>query len=204
MLASTQTQGRGLDGFQKSYPDHKSAEIAWSAHVRHITYGKGPWVVFLGRKPGVFTNVWVFSSRTTPHPSLITFSSTELELSVKGHAHAVFRSCSSISEGQVKYQHFAKQVAEMFAGPDPFPRTGSLTLRPREATPVIQAIVPPLPTRDTPLPLASQSAGPSGLGSKRNASDSFTPPVRSSKTPRPSDGWFVAHHAVLPGVYYGV
>ena len=188
----------------KSFPDRKTAETAWIAHVRHKTYGKGPWVVFLGRNSGVITNVWVPSSYNAPHYVLTQFFSTELELSVKGHAGAVFRSCSSISQGQVVYQRFAKRVVEFFANPDPFSDANDLTPQPREPTPAIQAIAPALAPRHPPLPLTSESAGPSGLGSKRNASGSFSPTLRNSKAARPSDGWFVAHHAVLPGVYYGV
>ena len=75
----------------------------------------------------------------------------------------------------------------------------------REVTPAIEAIAPALAPRHSPLPPTPQVAEWSGLGSKRNASESLlTPPLRKSKTARPSDGWFVAHHAVLPGMYYGV
>jgi hypothetical protein len=54
-----QTQGYS-EGFQKTFPTRDSAAAAWSAYVldkTYPTYGKGPWVVYLGRKPGVFTKV---------------------------------------------------------------------------------------------------------------------------------------------------
>jgi len=54
-----QTQGH-KEGFQRFFPTRDSAMAAWSAYNRDKTYpdyGKGPWVVFLGRKPGVFTKV---------------------------------------------------------------------------------------------------------------------------------------------------
>ena len=54
-----QTQGYS-EGFQKTFLTRNSAETAWIAYTQDRTYpdyGKGPWVVFLGRKPGVFTKV---------------------------------------------------------------------------------------------------------------------------------------------------
>ena len=211
MLASAQTKGYGSNASQKVFPDRLAAEVAWTAHVQHITYGKGPWVVFLGRKSGVMTKVFVFSP-DTPLRSVLTYpSSAELEFSIKGHACAIFRPCSSISDGHVKYQIFAKQVTEWFADLDSSSDTNSSTLQPRggvtcrEATPAVETIAPALVPRHYPRPLTPQVAESSASGSKRNASDSsLTSPLRRSKAARPSDGWFVAHHAVLPGVYYGV
>ena len=58
-LAAFQTQGFS-DGFQKAFPDHGSAEDAWSAFIRDGTYpdyGRAPWVVFIGRNPGVFSRM---------------------------------------------------------------------------------------------------------------------------------------------------
>lgn len=58
-LAAFQTQGFS-DAFQRLFPDRDSAEIAWSRFVRDGTYpdyGRGPWIVFLGRKPGVFSKM---------------------------------------------------------------------------------------------------------------------------------------------------
>lgn len=168
--------------------------------------------MFLGRKSGVMTKVFVLSPYTPLHSVLTYVSSSELEHSIKGHACAVFRPCSSISDGHVKYQLFAKQVAEWFVdsdllsdtnSPTPQPRVGGITRR--EATPTIETIAPALVPRRSPPPLTPQVAESSTSGSKRNASDSsLTSPLRRSKAARPSDGWFVAHHAVLPGVYYGV
>jgi hypothetical protein len=54
-----QTQGFS-DPFQRVYPNFESAESAWNAYIRdkiYPDYGKSPWVVFLGNKPGVFTKV---------------------------------------------------------------------------------------------------------------------------------------------------
>ena len=57
--AALQTQGFS-DGFQRVYPDHELAEAAWNAYTRdgiYPDYGKSPWVVFLGRKPGLIERV---------------------------------------------------------------------------------------------------------------------------------------------------
>jgi len=54
-----QTQGHS-DAFQRVFPDFDTAKAAWLAYVEdqvYPDYGKGPWVVFLGRRPGVFTRV---------------------------------------------------------------------------------------------------------------------------------------------------
>ena len=48
--------------FQCTYPDRASATAAWEAYQQDGIfpgYSKGPWVVFLGRKLGVFERVWV-------------------------------------------------------------------------------------------------------------------------------------------------
>lgn len=57
--AAMQTQGYS-DAFQRTYPSYELAEAAWIAYTRDGTYpdyGRGPWVVFHGRKPGVFERV---------------------------------------------------------------------------------------------------------------------------------------------------
>jgi hypothetical protein len=59
LSAAMQTTGFS-DAFQRCYPDRESARAAWTAFTIHgiyPDYGKGPWVVFLGRKPGVFVRV---------------------------------------------------------------------------------------------------------------------------------------------------
>ena len=50
-----QTQGYS-DNFQRVYPNHESAEAAWKAFKQEGIfpgYGKSPWVVYIGNKPGV-------------------------------------------------------------------------------------------------------------------------------------------------------
>lgn len=58
---SAAIQSQGFSGaFQRVYPDHESATEAWEAYQRDGTfpgYGKAPWVVFNGRKVGVFEHV---------------------------------------------------------------------------------------------------------------------------------------------------
>lgn len=57
--AAMQTQGFS-DAFQRVYPDRTSAEAAWNLYCADGTYpdyGKSPWVVYNGRRPGVFDKV---------------------------------------------------------------------------------------------------------------------------------------------------
>ena len=59
LIAITQTQGFS-NAFQRTYPDYASALAAWNAFTRdgiYPDYGRGPWVVFLGRKPGLIERV---------------------------------------------------------------------------------------------------------------------------------------------------
>ena len=57
--AAFHTQGFS-DAFQRAFPSRDSAEAAWSAYTRDGTYpgyGRGPWVVYHGQRPGVFTKM---------------------------------------------------------------------------------------------------------------------------------------------------
>lgn len=48
------------DNFQRVYPNYESAEVAWIAFRRagiFPDYGKAPWVVYIGNKPGVAVKV---------------------------------------------------------------------------------------------------------------------------------------------------
>jgi hypothetical protein len=48
------------DAFQRAFPNHEVAEAAWVAFMRDGTfpdYGRSPWVVYFGRRLGVFTRV---------------------------------------------------------------------------------------------------------------------------------------------------
>ena len=59
VLAAMQTQGYS-DNFQRVYPSRESAEAAWRAFQQTGTfpdYGKGPWVVYIGNKPGLAIKV---------------------------------------------------------------------------------------------------------------------------------------------------
>ena len=128
----------------------------------------------------------------------------ELKASVKGYHGAIFRSCSSVTEGQIKYHLFAKRVARMFAGPDLFPTMPQqLEGRDFHGTVAADQRIAPIPV--TPKHLPPQVAESSNTASKRNASySSLASSVRKLKVSRPSDGWYVAFNAVLPGTYYGM
>lgn len=52
------------DGYQRVYPDRASAEAVFNRFENegiYPDYGKAPWVVFLGRKVGVITKMYVIS-----------------------------------------------------------------------------------------------------------------------------------------------
>jgi len=106
---------------------------------------------------------------------LTQLSSTELEASVSGYTGAIFRSCHSITEAQIRFRLFIAKVTKWFAGPDPFPGVGNLMMEieiessdedydnrsddegDEEMEPEPQPVTPePLIPR---LPLASQAGG---------------------------------------------
>ena len=99
----------------------------------------------------------------------------------------------------------------MFTDPDIFSGVDGLMPQPEggddscEVKSAIQPIVPvPAVQKHFPPPLAPQTAESSKSAGKRNASGSLpTSPLRKYKLSRPGDGWYIAHNAVLPGVYYG-
>jgi len=138
--------------------------------------------------------------------------SSELEACVKGYEGSIFQSCSSVAEGKIKFQIFVERVAQMFAGPDMFAGVEGLMSQQLEegdlrgTTPATRLIAPvpvvPIHSLPAPTPLVAES---SRSASKRNASGSLPAPLSQRlKVTRPGDGWYVAHNAALPGVYYGV
>ena len=134
-------------------------------------------------------------------------SSTEIECSVKGYDGAVFQSCSSPAEGNIKFRLFAERVGQMFAGSDPFSGITGMMSRPEgchEATPQPVSSVPSIPKRSELL-LTPKVAESSKAASKYKPSgSSHVSPLQDPKVCRPGDGWYVVHNAVLPGVYYGM
>ena len=137
--------------------------------------------------------------------------STELECSVKGYDNAVFYTCSSTIQGNIKFQLFTERVARMFTGSDPFPVPDCTTRQPERGN-VHQTMPPVQPTtsvvvveKPPRLPLVPQVAESSSSASKRSASgSSLVLPSRRYKVSRHNDGWYVVYNAVLPGVCYGV
>lgn len=59
---------------------------------------------------------------------LTQLSSTELEASVSGYTGAIFSSCPSITEAQIRFRLFIARVTKWFAGPDPFSRVDNLIM----------------------------------------------------------------------------
>jgi len=192
------------DGYQRVYPDRVSAEAAFTRFENegiYPDYGKAPWVVFLGRKVGPVTKMYVFHH--LQRRSIFSQPpSTELESSVKGFSGALFYSCSSQSEAEIKFELFSQTVTLMFAdSPDPFSVVGG-GLIPRQGGDVFTD--PPI---GTPAPAPQPVAGPSTSRSSRTgkAVDYRTPtPHHAMGTAISNEGWFVAFNAVIPGVYYGV
>jgi hypothetical protein len=99
----------------------------------------------------------------------------------------------------------------MFADPDLFSGVDGLMPQleggddSRGAKSAIRSIAPvPEVQKHFPPPLTPQTAESSKSAGKRNASGSLpASPQRKFKLSRPGDGWYIAHNAVLPGVYYG-
>jgi hypothetical protein len=138
-------------------------------------------------------------------------SSSELEACVKNFDSPVFRSCSSVAEGKIKFELFTEKIAQMFSGPDPFSGVAGLLLRkleegsPHKVVPAVQSITPvPVVPKHSPSPRSPQVAESSNSASKRRASGSLLGSLQKARASRPGDGWYVAHNAVIPGVYYGV
>ena len=74
VLAVLETVGT-KDGFQRAYPDRGSAEAAFElfkSEQVYPDYGKAPWVVFLGRRTGVVTKMYVFLLFVAKIPNLTT------------------------------------------------------------------------------------------------------------------------------------
>ena len=99
----------------------------------------------------------------------------------------------------------------MFARPDPFSGADALTLKQEEidrqpAVPVTQPTTPVLEFAKLPLAprvietqntTADIVVGPSKFASNRDSGKSLC----ISNVSRRAGGWFVAYHAILPGVY---
>ncbi|KAF9789421.1 hypothetical protein BJ322DRAFT_1105268 [Thelephora terrestris] len=190
------------DAFQRAFPNRGAAEAAWLAFMRDGTfpdYGRSPWVVYFGRRPGVFTRV------------------TEIEGSIKNYTGALYQSCSSITEGKIRLQLFAQRAAHMFCGRDPFSSVADLMslsddgdgnsdddgngeqeigMAARSCTPVLV-----MPT----ISLAPEPANPSGPASNDIAESSkSTSDPKGAGSSHPGEGWYVVYHGALPGVCFGV
>lgn len=134
---------------------------------------------------------------------LIRLSSSELECSIRGFGGAIYRCCSSVTRGKIKFDLFSQQLAHMFADRDPYSSVDLLVLEAEEFS-IQQQIAPPEPPA-TPvpeaqrLPLAPQVESWNAASSCDGAGRLGGP-----SSPRNGDGWYVAYRAILPGVYYGV
>ena len=135
----------------------------------------------------------------------------------------MFRPCSGLSEGKIKFELFAQRVALMFAdSADPFsavdvllPRQGEDVVMHPQGEDVVMSHegedIPTGPPVTTTIPTPQPIAGPSTSRTSRTGKavdyGILTSALSShhiTGTPVPNQGWFVAFNAVLPGVYYGV
>ena len=146
-------------------------------------------------------------------------SRTELECSVKGYDGALFRSCSSVAEGKIKFRLFTERVSRMFSNGDPFANVDGLVKQEdTEGEPPAAQNIAPVPVdrklRPRPrVPEPSQVSEPSQTPEPSSATaDNFARPspapgcdragrASGSGSLHRTEGYYVAFRAVLPGVY---
>ena len=141
---------------------------------------------------------------------LTQLSRSELEACVKGHVNAVFRSCSSLTDANIKFQLFTQRVVDMFAGPGPDPFSDANALAPTPArgelqeTPTVRSAIPTpiVPKYLRYVPQVAESSK-SALKQRADSGSSLVSPMRCLKIPLPGDGWYLVYNGVLPGVYCG-
>ena len=137
----------------------------------------------------------------------------ELERSVSGDSGAIFRSFSSLTEADTKFDLFIQSITEMFANVvDPFSASGPPTLLPaRHApqAPVVEPVSLPLVARGPPE-TAPQVAGPSTHRTVTVQNEQALGPIAKSilrrvraGAPGKTDGWYVVFHGAVPGVCFG-
>jgi len=110
-------------------------------------------------------------------------------------------------EGVIKFWLFAEQVGQMFAGSDPFSGTTGTISRPEgchEVTPQPVSPVPIIPKRSELLLMPRVAESSKAASKYKPSSLSYVSPLQNPKVCHPGNGWYVAHNAVLPGVYYGM
>lgn len=131
--------------------------------------------------------------------------STDLESSIKGFSGAIFHSCTSESEGKIRFELLLQRVSLMFKTDDPFAGVGTLMSHQDDG----MSIEPPV---STPTPTPQPAIGPSNSQSQwtviiANSQPSTSAPSshRAAKATRliSNQGWFIAWNAAIPGVYYG-
>ena len=136
------------------------------------------------------------------------FSRTELECSVKGYTGAIFQSCSSLADANIRFQLFSQRVAQMFTGLDPFSGVANFVPPPvggndLQEIPAVQATTPTQIASHNLPPAPQVAASPKSAIKRNDPGPSLVLPACRLKNPQPGDGWYIVYKGVLPGVYYG-
>ena len=94
----------------------------------------------------------------------------------------------------------------MFEGGEPFSTVGMFAPRQGEGMAVDLPVNPPAPISQPVAGPSSSRLSPSVVKIDSEPSTSIPSSRRAMKAvrPDPTEGWFVAWNAVLPGVYFGV
>lgn len=142
---------------------------------------------------------------------LIQPSRSELESSVKNYRGALFRSCSSVVEGNIRMQLFIQHVTKWFANADPFSEASALVAHSNpsaegdhlQESPVRSA-TPTQTFREYYPPQVAGFSGSARPGRESPPTSSFCTCRLRFGTPHPSEGWYVVYHAAIPGIYQGL
>lgn len=97
----------------------------------------------------------------------------------------------------------------MFAGSDPFSAVAGMMSQQEgryRTMPTTRSATPALPTLEQSGPSFTPQVAESSKAAWKHKASGFSSvqPLESLRLSRPGDGWYVAHNAVLPGVYYGM
>ena len=153
----------------------------------------------------------MFRTQTCIFLFLMQFSRIELDGAVKNYKGALFRSCSSVAEGNTKLQLFIQHITEWFDDVDPFSGTCALTTQSIPSARGSGLQEEPLVRSATPTQNSQQRypRTPRVIGSAHSYAD-FGSSLASSvctchlSAPHPSEGWYVVYRAAVPGIYRGL
>ena len=136
------------------------------------------------------------------------FSRAELKCSVKGYTGAIFQSCSSLTDANIRFQLFSQQVAQMFTSLDPFSSVANLVPPPvggndLQEIPAVQATTPTQIASHNLPPAPQVAVSPKSAIKCNDPGPSLVLPAHRLKNPQPGDRWYIMYKGILLGVYYG-